>query len=191
MERYPLIAYLDDCLTDKVRNIQMDLSRKTGSRGCLEAWEPHISVGSEVRLSETEVPSYVDDLRGAAVGINPITMRIQGFGFIDDWAGAKLPGNTPYGVYLKVVVSPELLRLAEVLRSVSASRNVYFEMPWPYRPHVAVAYKDLTHQGYMIAKEMLEKAVFDEIAVLDTFSLAKHNEIRDDNKRNIDISLAG
>lgn len=189
MNRYPLVAYVDEALTAKVRTIQQQLSDLTGSHACLDVWDPHISVGSEVWLKDDELDDYASELKAATANTPPFLVTIANFGFIDNWSGGKLPGNTPYGVFLDVVVTPELQHLVELIRPVCAARRQYFEMPWPYHPHITIAFKDLTQEGYEKAKQLFEKQPFSVRTAIDSFSIVRHNEVSDKNVEAVRISL--
>ncbi len=173
MKRYTLVAYLDAGLMAKVRAIQREISRLTGSRASLDDWDPHISVGSEVWLRDDELDEYTAQLADAVAETKPFSVNVRDFGFIDNWSGGKLPGNTPYGVYLGIVVAPELQRMVKKIRPVTAPRNLYYDMPWPYHPHLTVAFRDLTKHGYEITKEKYHKSRFNELTTVDSISIAR------------------
>jgi 2'-5' RNA ligase len=175
MHRYPLVAYLDPALTAKVRALQTKLRELTGSEASLRDWDPHISIGSEVWMQDNEVGEYVSELEAATAGIKPLNVPVAGFGFIDNWSGGKLPGNTPYGIFLRVEVTPDLQALADAVEPVANKRKLYFKRPHPYHPHVTLAFRDLTAAGYKKAVALLESQSFAETAHIDSYSIAKMN----------------
>jgi 2'-5' RNA ligase len=184
MNRYPLITYLDSKLTAKVRVLQQQLLTLTGSEASLRDWDPHISVGSEVWLRDEQVGEYANQLQSATSMVAPFNVPVAGFGFIDNWSGGKLPGNTPYGVYLHVQVTPELQALADAVEPVVNRLKLYFKRPQPYRPHITLAFRDLTAEGYQKAVAALHDQSFSETAHIDSFSIAimnrngKNNEVQ-------------
>jgi 2'-5' RNA ligase len=175
VNRYPLISYLDTDLTAKVRALQHKLRDLTGSQASLRDWDPHLTVGSEIWLDDQDLDAYAEELAHAANDIKPFKVQIYDFGFIDNWSGGKLPGNTPYGVYLHVEVTAELRQLIEALAPVTAKHRVYYQLPRPYLLHVTLAFRDLNKEGYQLAKETLAGQTFSEDTLVDSFSIAKMN----------------
>ena len=173
MNRYPLIAYLDSDITAKIRGLQEQLRDLTGSRASLRDWDPHISIGSEALLMPHEVGEYVESLKSATKSIRSPSVSISGFGFMDNWSGANLPGNTPYGVYLKVKVTPELQALANAVESVSRCHRLYYKRPDPYLPHITLAFRDLGQAGFQKALRSYKSKSFEESTRLTSYSLAQ------------------
>jgi 2'-5' RNA ligase len=59
---------------------------------------------------------------------------------------------------------------------VTNSYAVWYQQPLPYNPHITVAYKDLTEDGYEKAKEHLSKKTFEREIEIDNVCLAIQNE---------------
>jgi 2'-5' RNA ligase len=176
MNRYPLIAHLDPDSAKEVREIQHELEKECHTHACLREWYPHVSVGSEAWIEDEDVEAYADRLRAAVQGTRPIETVINGINYIDFWSGGSLPGHTPYSVFLGVHLAPELRRLMDAVESVTAKENLFYKMHTPYFPHVALAYKDLSEEGYKKAQELMRGRRFTRPALLDHFALAKKDE---------------
>ena len=176
MHRYPLIAVLDPEAARAVRQIQLELEEVSGSHACLREWQPHISVGSEAWVKDNEVDAYADRLREATKGIRSMEVVINGFNYIDFWIGGMLKGHTRYVIFLGVHATPQIQRLAEAVETVTAKEKLFYKMHWPYVPHVTLAYKDLTGDGYRKAKQLLSFRQFVCSARLDHFALMKQDD---------------
>jgi 2'-5' RNA ligase len=176
MNRYPLIAHLDPESAKAVRDIQRELEAECDTHACLREWHPHVAVGSEAWIEDSDVDAYADRLRAAVGGMKPLDVVINGFNFIDFWSGGSLPGHTPYSVFMGVYLTPELRRLLDAVEAVTAKENLFYKMHTPYFPHVALAYKDLSAEGYEKAKGLLRYRRFTMPARLDHFALGKQDE---------------
>jgi len=174
MHTFPIIIYTDSALTKKVRSIQQELHELTGSKACLELWEPHITVGSAVKVDDDEVADLLNDMKDATRGLKPFQINIENFNFMDNWPGGKMDDYTPYVVYLDVIVNPQLQRLAENIRdTVTSKRNCSYTMPWPYNPHLTVAFKDLNKEEFEKAKQLLQGRTFKYTTMVDHVALAE------------------
>lgn len=176
MNRYPLIAHLDSESAKAIREIQLELEAECGTHACVREWQPHVSVGSEALIEDKDLGGYVERLSEATHNIKPLEILINGFNFIDFWSGGALPDHTPYVAFLGVYLSPELTRLLDAVESVTAKEKLFYKMIHPYYPHVALAYKDLTAEGYDKAQKLLMHRRFTTTARLDHFALAKPDE---------------
>ena len=62
MIKSSIVAYLDQSLTKKVRAVQEELFTLTGSRACIDLWEPHITVGSGVMIPDEKESDFLKSL---------------------------------------------------------------------------------------------------------------------------------
>jgi len=171
--RYPLIAYLDPSASAVVRSLQAKIRELSGSQAAMHDWDPHITLGSEVWVKDKDLGQYESDLHEAVSSHRPFSVSIQDYGFIDDWTGGNLPGNSPYGIFLNVNVTPELQDLATAVETVASRRKLYFKRPAPYLPHVTLAFRDLDRAGYDRAKAALTGETFSTTTIISHVSLAK------------------
>jgi 2'-5' RNA ligase len=176
MNRYPLIAHLDPHAAKAVRALQLELEAECDTHACVTEWHPHISVGSEAWIDDKDVDAYADRLREAVAEIKPFEIVINGINFVDFWSGASLPGHTPYVVILGVYLSPELRDLMDAVESVTAKERLFYKVHTPYFPHIALAYKDLSADGFEKAKELLRHRRVTTTAMIDHFALAKQDD---------------
>jgi 2'-5' RNA ligase len=176
MNRYPLIAHLDPESAKAVRELQRELEVECDTHAVMSEWHPHVSVGSEAWIEDDQVDAYTDRLRAATSGMKPLEILINGINYIDFWSGGSLPDHTPYTVFLGVHLSDELKHLMDAVETVTAKERLFYRMHTPYFPHVALAYKDLSAEGYEIAQKLLRSRRFTLPARLDHFALAKQDE---------------
>lgn len=54
MKKYSIVCYLEGESKQKIRDIQNNLFEMTGARACLDAWDPHITLGDGVEVSDDE-----------------------------------------------------------------------------------------------------------------------------------------
>jgi 2'-5' RNA ligase len=175
MYNFSIISYLDPVLTKKVRKIQKDIFDITGSKACLEMWEPHITVGPGINIKDKGLADFCKSIERIALLHSLFKVQIKNYGFMDNWAGGNLPGHTKYVIYLDVIINEELLRLADDIKELTEKNPGVYYKPWPYAPHLTLAYKDLTKEGFMKIKSLLEYKKLNTKTVIDHFALAKQD----------------
>lgn len=176
MYNFAFISHFDVSVTNKIRELQRELSILTASKASLEKNEPHLTVGDEIFVKETDLENLYGNLQKIARDFSPVSIKVEGFDSMDDWKGGSLP-YTPYVVYLKVLEYSNLEKIVSEIKKVTDNYNKKYYQPYPYKPHITLAYKDLTKEGFDKAKEYLLDKNFSELAVIDHFSLAvKGNE---------------
>lgn len=167
------VTYLDVDLNKRVQGIQQELFLKTGSRACIDIWEPHVTVGSEIFIDHDDISALGEKLESAVARTLPFTVPVQGFGFVNDSALANLEGFTKFGIDIGVSIVPKLQQLAETIEgSVTESYELYCPLTQPYRPHLTIAYKDLTEEGFRSGKHMLERESFRAEMTFDHVAMA-------------------
>ncbi len=177
MYKFSIVIYLNPVLAKKVRKQQKNVSNATGSRACLKLWKPHFTIGSAVKVSEKNLKKLSADIKEAISHFKAFKISIKNYDFMDDWTGGKLPGHTPYIIYLKVILNKKLSRLAKIVKEkVTDKRIVWYKQPWPYKPHVTLAYKDLSKKGFIKGKEIFKHKKFSEETVVNHISLVKENK---------------
>lgn len=166
-----IVSYLDPQSSQKVRKIQQELSDVTGSKGSLESWEPHVTIGDGVEVNEAQL----DKLKIAADLIakenTAFKFNLRGIGSLDNWHGGA--DETPYVIYLDGIANDYLLDLISAIDTASANYDKWYLMPRPYLPHCTLAFRDLSKAGYKKGLAYLEKmnpeihAKIDHIALVE------------------------
>ncbi|NTW75280.1 MAG: 2'-5' RNA ligase family protein [Candidatus Moranbacteria bacterium] len=172
MRDFSVVSYFDSGFTARVRALQERIAVETGARASLDIWAPHITIGSGISVPDEDVSHAKERLDRAVEDIAPFPIVVSGFGFMDDWSGGKQPGITPYVVYLRVVVPDSLRRLVESVRNgLTDHFDRWYEQPSPYKPHVTIAYRDLSWDGFLRAKDLLSREIFIAEPIIDHVSL--------------------
>ncbi|MBI4116140.1 2'-5' RNA ligase family protein [Candidatus Pacearchaeota archaeon] len=171
--KFPIVIYLDKNLTKKIRGIQKRLSKITGSRACLDMETPHITIGSGIKINKKDFELVSMEINSVVKNFKQFKIKIKNYKFMDDWIGGKTPGYTSYVIYLDVVVNENLQKLAEELMDkVTSKHERYYDQPWPYNPHLTVAFKDLDKNGFLKAKEILENEKFEAEMIVDNAAIS-------------------
>lgn len=78
-KQYSIVSYLEGVEYERVRTLQRALFERTGSRACLDDWEPHLTVGSGVWVSDEERAEVEDALTRIAADTKPFSVALKGF----------------------------------------------------------------------------------------------------------------
>ncbi len=177
-----IVSYLDSESSKKVRAIQRELSNITGSVGALTSWEPHITVGDGIETDEEQLMKLKDCIRSLSSQSSPFKLSLKGTGSLDNWKGGS--GETTYVIYLKVVLTDELVKIVNEIKQATKQYNTWYLMPQPYLPHCTLAFRDLTIDGYKKGIKYLEQlnpkisATINHIALVEKLPDVDHELIR-------------
>lgn len=172
MYDFAIISHFDDSFTEEIRELQKEISALTGSKASLEKNNPHLTVGDEILVKESDLENLYRNLQKITEDFSPTSVKIEGFDYLDNWKGGSLP-YTPYVVYLKVTEYFELEKIvSNIKEEVTDNYEKKYHQPYPYKPHITLAYKDLTKEGFDNAKEYLSSKNFSKSTIIDHFSLA-------------------
>ncbi len=194
MNKYPIVIYLDKNLTKEVSSLQQKLSKLTGTRACLDLWEPHLTIGSAV--IEDNVELLAQDIQNAVKGIHPFKVQLKDFAYMNIWTGIKMAPSyilhsirslefkdtlkrvtmSPYVVYIHVIKNNNLEELAKTIKTVTDKRKLAYRQPWPYTPHITIAFRDLTKEGFVQAKKLLATEKFSGELLIDHIAIVKEND---------------
>ncbi|NCD00467.1 MAG: hypothetical protein EOL95_12320 [Bacteroidia bacterium] len=166
-----IVSYLDPESSHKVRELQQKLSDITGSRVSLSSWEPHVTIGDGVEVDYGDLKSLKYKIDSLSIKTDPFELNLQGIGSLDNWKGGS--DETPYVIYLNVVLTEELMKFVNEIESICNKYNKWYFMPRPYMPHCTLAFRDLTKVGYENGLKYLQKvdpklkAKIDHIALVE------------------------
>lgn len=139
----------------------------------LKLWEPHLTIGSEIDIPKKELKKVVEEIKSVTLKQKPFTVKINDYEYMDNWSGGKMPGFTRFVIYLNIIKTPKLVALAKAIKSkVTDKHKRSYDQPWPYVPHITLAYKDLTAAGFKRAKKFLQKQKFSASMQIDHVALA-------------------
>jgi len=174
----PLVIFCNEQLEKQIRNIQQELFELTGSRNCLDNWTPHITIGNGVEVDdETEdVEKLINEIHEVIKDFSPMKVTACNYGFLEHEHLKKL-GLSPFVVHLDIKKTPELDRLACLIKEkITDKRHTVYKQPWPYDPHLTVAFGDLTKEGFEKAKKALSQKKFSSELFIDHIALTKEDD---------------
>lgn len=143
-----IVSYLDQAATSQVRELQRTMSEITGSRASLDSWSPHVTLGDGVEATDLELNDLIAEIQQAARTTPSFTINLSGFSSLNSRPIGVGEVSTPYAIFIDVVVSQELLDLVAKIDEISTARSIWYHMPRPYLPHVTLAFRDLSEEGY-------------------------------------------
>lgn len=154
--RLSVVCYLDEGSMAIVRSVQNTLSDLTGAKASLDLWLPHITVGDGVEVNESELSVLMHEFDALANRTDAFSVDLYDILKIDFRKGGEGETTTPYGLYLDVKPNKELLELVSEVSMLCEQFKKWYLMPSPYHPHCALAFKDLSREGYEIGGEYLD-----------------------------------
>ncbi|MDP3734544.1 MAG: 2'-5' RNA ligase family protein [Nanoarchaeota archaeon] len=170
MEKFCVVVSLSGSVAARVRRLQRLLSIKTGSSASVRFWKPHLTVGSGIIVPRKQLASVMAQFRSALKATSLFSVRVRGYGFMEKWAGGIF-GKSPYVAYLQIENSPPLRALAKTVKKVTHHYPLFYRQPWPYTPHVTLAFSDLTNAGFLKAKAFLKGKTFAGTILVDHVAL--------------------
>jgi 2'-5' RNA ligase len=173
-KKFSIVTYLDEESSKKVREIQQKLFELTGSKACLDEWQPHTTVGSGIWVTESELAEAEETFTKIAEGANPFSVALSGFGGLTDRKGGEGEITTPYVLWIDVVVNKELRKLVDLIEEkVTFKYKLWYKRPSPYMPHVTVAFRDLTEEGYEKGQQYLKELNFEDEMTISHVALVE------------------
>ena len=168
-----IVSYLDEPTTNAVRKIQHDLSELTGSTASIVSWSPHITLADGITLEPNEIAGALQRFELTARQVKCFDVEVSGFGGINDWSPGHGDTATPYVLFLNVVVNESLLRAVGLLRKTIIDYPKWYSMPDPYLPHVTVAFRDLSREGYEFGTDYLSRINLQMTSRIDHIALVE------------------
>ena len=173
MKRYSLVCYLEGEHKDNVRVLQDKLFELTGSRKCLDAWTPHLTIGSGILVApkkQAELDKFFENFAGTQ---DPFKVSLADFGGTENFKGAE--GITPYVLWVNVIVNRELQMLFDnIAKTITSKYETFYPRITKYTPHVTVAYGDLNFEGYKKGMEYLSKLKFTDTIKISHVALVEN-----------------
>jgi 2'-5' RNA ligase len=146
---FSIISTLSGEVYKKVRDLQKEISKVTGSEKCLIDWQPHITIGDGIIVNEKDLAVTEEKLKSFAENHKIVKAKISGFAGIDNWKGAVEGKITPYVIWLEVELNDDLTNLYNSLKEdIVEGYETWLPRTINYKPHVTIAFADLTKEGY-------------------------------------------
>jgi len=174
-KNYPCVAYFEEEIEKEFRKLQDEMYKLTGSKACLNEWNPHITVGKDLELDSIGLLNLTKELNSFAKTQSHFEIELKDFGFMNNKIIAKLYNCEPYVIYIDVIVNKDLLLFVEKLNKILEKYKYKYDI-FPYKPHLTLAFKDLNKEGFEKAKEYLKNKKFYKLIKINSFSLATDKE---------------
>ncbi|MDB5162094.1 MAG: Phosphoesterase [Candidatus Saccharibacteria bacterium] len=171
-----LVSYLDSASLRKVRELQQKLSEITGSKASLTSWDPHITIGDGVVVTEESLQKFQKQVQTIASSTVSFPLKLQGIGTMTNFKGGTGEQVSPHVLYIDVTVTDQLQRLVDSVSHVSNGYEKWYFMPKPYQPHCTLAFRDLSEDGFRLGLEYLKKQNIDLTSTIDHIALVEKLE---------------
>ena len=174
MKNYSIVVFLEDEPLEEVRELQKKVFELTGSRECLDAWKPHFTVGDGISVTDEELNEVEEILRNFTSTQSLFKVSLAGFGGLTDRKGGVGEKTTPYVLWIDAVMNETLEAFVEKIRKLITSKyQLWYEMPRPYTPHVTIAFRDLSKEGYEKGKMYLQELDFEKTVITSHIALVE------------------
>ena len=187
-KKFSLVTYLEGDIKKQVRLLQEELIPITGSRACIDTWEPHVTVGSGPEVDTAQEAQLIEEIRKIAENTKPFVITLKDFSYLEKFRGGNTGDYSPYVMYLDVVKNDALQTLADTIKAITDTYSLWYEQPWPYTPHVTVAFKDLWEEGFKKGKEYLAERGFEGEMTIDHIALVEKTPEKDSEYKRIYLS---
>lgn len=174
MKKYSVVCFLDNSLSLKIKNIQQKLFEITGSRACFDSWEPHITLASGPELDSSNLKKLEHEIINFCSFQNTLEVSISDVGGKTNRVGGKGENTTPYALWFNILLNNSILELFTRIEGMIKQYPVWYAISNPYNPHITLAFRDLTKDGYEQGLNWLdtiklddEKIVIDHIALVE------------------------
>lgn len=172
---YPIITYFDRDFENEVRKLQNELFEISGARASLDEWRPHVTVGKALWIEDDELKKFIQQLNDFIQTQPVFEMEFDGFGYMDDWAGAEAFNCDPYVVYVDVVVGDDLRKYVEKLAKI-LDRYKHKYVIHKDNFHMTLAFKDLNQESFKKVKEYLRDKTFKKKVKVNSLSVVLDTE---------------
>jgi len=153
---------------EAVTGIKQDFANRFQSRHALKV-VPHITLKSPFRLPESLRPGLLKWFQELQITVHPFQQELKDFGC---FAANRIPV-----VYINPAVNKSLLQLHEEVMQQFRKTFTQFEpvkAESNYKPHITVAYRDLTEEEFKKAWGEYEHKSFSSIFEINSFWLLQH-----------------
>jgi 2'-5' RNA ligase len=137
-------------LNQRIEPLRQTISEKFQSSEGLH-WPPHMTLRSGFVVPESDVRKLISSFRIFLQAVEPITVKLEGFKFIDDYKTNQWI-TSPYIAGINVVYDSRLKKFHERLMEFKDFSSSSGE----YNPHITLAYNDITKDTFPKIKRYLE-----------------------------------
>lgn len=174
-KKYSIVFYLGGESYDRVRDLQQKMFELTGSRECLDSWQPHFTLGDGIWVDDAQLDVAEKKFQEIVSAQKSFRASLQDFGGRTDRTVGDGEITTPFVLWIDMQIQPVLLDLVEKIKhEITSQAELWYRMPQPYVPHVTIAFRDLTEEGYYAGLEYLKKENFEDAVTVDHVALVEH-----------------
>ena len=124
-----IISYLAPDSTEKVITLQQKLGEITGSIAALQIWQPHLTIGDGIKISQQQLAVFETKLMQIATRHHRFNITLRGFDSLTSWKPGAGQTGTPYVIYIHVEPSQALLRFVRDIADAIGDENRWYRMP--------------------------------------------------------------
>lgn len=169
--KYSLISIIPENSLEKLKELQDKIFLLTWSELFRKQRPLHITVGAWNELNEGEVENVCAELQKISWTHNAFEINLGGTAYKENSNLKKIDVSfEPYVVHIWVHVNQKLKNLVDDIDNILRKYDIYFEII-PYTPHMTVAGRDLTKEGFELLQKELQTFEFNTTVLIDSFSL--------------------
>lgn len=174
IKNFSIVSFVDGKLKEKIISLQKQLYDITGSRKCLDAWLPHLTIGDGISLTSNKLEEMEKSISMFLKEQETFSISIKGFGSKTDRKGGLGEITTPYVLWINVDINHSLIKLVEKIKNdISSKCDLWYEMPKPYTPHITIAHRDLTKEWFEKGLKYLKNLDLNEEMKISHISLVE------------------
>jgi 2'-5' RNA ligase len=155
-------------LRDKINTIKKDFSERFGSSKALKVY-PHITLKAPFKCSDNGRKELLNWFSEIFIQQKPFLIHLKDFGAFHN-------KNNPV-VFVNPVKNNELIKMQrELMVSFNSLFPAYIhQVDLNFKPHMTVAYRDLTPANFSLAWQEYKNKPFNEIFEVNSIYLPEHD----------------
>ena len=158
----------DRDLREKIHTIKKDFSRRFESYKALKVY-PHITLKAPFKCSEGGKKELLNWFSETSVQQKPFLLYLKGFGAFHN-------KNNPV-IFINPVASSELIKIQrELMIGFNSIFPAYVhQVDVNFKPHITVAYRDLSPKKFSLAWQEYKDKVFKDLFGVHSIYLLEHD----------------
>jgi len=155
-------------LRENITAFKQDFANRFNSRVALKVY-PHITLKAPFKLPPDKHSYLLNWFSGLNISQKPFLIQLKDFG--------SFPNSKTPVVYIDPVSNTELsfLQVKIMLSFISNISDIVTKADIEFKPHVTIAYRDLTPEMFAKAWQEYQRKKFDALFEVDAFYLLQHD----------------